>query len=275
MKILPHELDVLHWNSIVVIESLSSAEKTGQELFDSKLARRCLQHGYQVAYVNVVDKSELFAALSAVKDSILEGHLPVLHFEMHGNSNGLELESDELVSWFELGNYLRVINTAMNNTLVVVLAACFGIEIGTQVMPMFRAPFRCAVAPMEAVSRGVIEEGFDDFYDMLPRSLPDAIRALNNYSDDSAFRYLDITELFDLAWTQAKELYNSPGRVNELVDYMLEIGFLNPGDNEDVIRQSWLACLLGGEKMKWGVYRYFMMAETFPDEGENVFFYLG
>jgi hypothetical protein len=41
--------------------------------------------------------------------------MPILHFEIHVNHNGLGLVSGELVEWDELASLLKPINISMKN----------------------------------------------------------------------------------------------------------------------------------------------------------------
>ncbi|MDE6005929.1 MAG: hypothetical protein K2G67_00005, partial [Muribaculaceae bacterium] len=51
----------------------------------------------------------------------------ILHLEMHGDKEaGIQLASGENMDWISLGNYLRRINIATRNNLMVTMATCFG-----------------------------------------------------------------------------------------------------------------------------------------------------
>jgi hypothetical protein len=272
MKLLPQEIDRLKWNAIVVIDSL--ADRPGKELHESQHKWLYLQHNTGAGYCHAPDKETLMAALNQIRESISEeGLRPILHFEMHGSEQGLELLSGELIEWLELCEHLRELNSIMQNTLLIVLAACSGVGIGNQINALLRAPFRCAIAAVGRTDYGKLEEGFNAFYEALPRGVPDAVRALNNYSDDGGFAYLDITDYFDASWQSFVTEYNTASRIEQLADYLYEIGRFKPGMDIDTARIYLTNTLLGGDNTKWAVYRAFMIAEHLDDAGQNVFHY--
>lgn len=233
-----------------------------------------LQRNLGTGYAHIFNKRELFELLNEIREKVVEENLsPVLHFEAHGCPAGLELESGEVVLWNELCDYLRSINVAMNNTLLIVLAACYGLEIGAEIMPLFHPPFRCVVAPIEKASFSKVEERFDAFYEVLPNSLANAICALNNHRDDNGFAYVNITIMFNKAWEFLKEEHDSIAKLYQLADYLFEIKIFKSGTGIEEARASLVGTFLGAEKTKWAVYRRFMMAESLPDEGEDVLHY--
>lgn len=52
--------------------------------------------------------------------------LPIIHISCHGNNEGIQLSSNEVISWNELKNILKPINRAFNGLLIVSLSCCEG-----------------------------------------------------------------------------------------------------------------------------------------------------
>jgi hypothetical protein len=52
--------------------------------------------------------------------------LPILHFSMHGDTEGLQLTNGDLLSWADLRKTLDPITNAMNGGLLVCLSSCQG-----------------------------------------------------------------------------------------------------------------------------------------------------
>jgi hypothetical protein len=274
MYLLPHEIaGNLVWNAIVVIDSLP--DKTGKELVDSKLRWLSEKHGYGLGYAYTYDLKSMHDEIQDVLRQVEEnGVIPILHFEMHGSTKGLELESGEILGWDVLGTWFRAINVLTKNRLMVVLALCHGTEAVNQIIPFLPAPFRCLIAPEGKVSFGLIEEGFDAFYDEIHNGIVGAVSALNKHRDDTGFFYLDPTFLFHQAWDNLRNQYDTPGKVNQLLDYLIEIGFIGsaiPVFNEKALRDWWVRCLCGEDsvELRWQAYRLYMMATDQPDEGPN------
>jgi len=85
---------------------------------------------------------------------------------MHGSQErGLEIgRTGEFIDWESVVDSLRVINTKLNNELVVLITACHGLHAILPISFEKTAPFLCLIAPEEEVKVGHIEERVPEFY---------------------------------------------------------------------------------------------------------------
>ncbi|UYZ58144.1 hypothetical protein [Hymenobacter latericus] len=254
------------WNTIIVIESLPQKERTGQELVNSILGRRAEQHGFLCGYCNVYSAEDFIGALEEVKSGAKEdGFLPIIHIEAHGSNQGLEMESGEVITWNILGLHLRHINTLTKNNLLVVLGACYGIEIWQQITVITRAPFWGVLAPLEKVSEATAHESFVNFYEKItdPKfdDFVEAVRAMNQFIDPPVFQFIDSQELFDLAWKSFKEEFDTEQKINLMVDYLIENGNVHPSVDKVQLRNYWIQIFKLGDEGKHHVFNFYMMLD--------------
>ena len=163
------------FSAIYVIESLGSGDrKTGEILYYDKIVHLCEANSLGHALAKPVDAIGLRMVLRSIAQECRENPaiLPLIHIETHGctNRDGLVLASGEFFSWADLAEECRTINFICRNNLIVVLAACFGLEV-IRVDALARigsvSPFFALVGPPERVSAGRIEAAFPAFYDLL------------------------------------------------------------------------------------------------------------
>lgn len=102
---------------------------------------------------------------------ILTDKLPVLHISAHGDSNGIQLSSGEIIEWNILRQFLSPINQALNNNLLVCLSSCEGYS-GTK-MAMFLEdqgyPFYGIVANSEKPIWSETAVAYTSFYHLLAK----------------------------------------------------------------------------------------------------------
>ncbi|WP_152558323.1 hypothetical protein [Devosia sp. LC5] len=185
-------------NSFVyIVESPSSAD-----LFDGRTEGRALceamsMAGHAHAYTVAGDRLHLQKALSVAssEDRLIrewQRHQApaVMHFSMHGNSDGLQLMSGELVTWHELRGMLLPINDFLPNGLLVCFSSCSG-SSGTR-MSMYLGdskPFWAVIGSYDDVSWSDALVGFTTFYHHWFKggAVADAVTAMRMASGHSQF----------------------------------------------------------------------------------------
>jgi hypothetical protein len=186
-----------NFNKVYVIESSRpDDELTGKEVFTSAIRPRTYQGILEAEYVYVINEIELYELLTRIEADVANKlQLPFIHFEMHGNTEGIELEQ-ALVSWKELTEYLRAINVATRNNLMLSFATCYGNEIHRLIDFSDRAPFFGFIAPVASVSFPTIKSGFDAFFNVLftGGGVIEAHKALNNECSGDEYFVLDNSE---------------------------------------------------------------------------------
>ena len=160
----------LDLNSVFVIESLDAEYKTGKDLYqDSIKIFEYKLHGFETKYSHVSNKKELFEILEEIIYlSQKKDYKPILHIEGHGNEKGLQLNpSGEFVLWEELGDYLRKINIAIKNSLIITTGVCFGSGLHKSINTEEPAPFFGFIAPKTEIKNIEIIETYNEFYQTL------------------------------------------------------------------------------------------------------------
>lgn len=157
------------FNKIYVIESLKQGEiKTGKNIYNDLIRWKTLNTDPLYSeYIEVSNKKSFNETMLYINSKVEKGVLPFIHFEMHGSDDkkGLVLNSDELVSWEELGIATRIINISTKNNLIVSLATCYGAFFLSSIDMNKEAPFSCFISTIEEVSTYEIEMDFTAFFE--------------------------------------------------------------------------------------------------------------
>ena len=161
-----HLSSVLNINSVIWISSLEGSEKGSTQRVIDDLRPYFVSIGLPFKFVEPKTKAELLACLDAIERRARAGLKPIIHFDTHGSAeSGLFIGgSKEFVSWQQLVDKLRQINTATRNNLGVVSAACFGLHVIKPIVVGEAVPFFALIAPEEKVSFGYIEQHTVRFY---------------------------------------------------------------------------------------------------------------
>lgn len=111
-----------------IIESPSS-----QDLLDGRTEGRMLLESLKLAeipaaYSLATDSATLQQAIDVrLREAArLTQKVPILHFSMHGNEDGVQLTSGEFVTWAQLYDQLLPVMRATKGTLLVCMSSCVG-----------------------------------------------------------------------------------------------------------------------------------------------------
>jgi len=154
-------------NGIIVIESLKNNErKTGKELYDDKLKwKEIIREDMFVEYYPVYSKKDFIDTLHLINNKMKEGEVFTLHFETHGNDDGVGLASGDIILWNEFYDLIRPINIKMGHLLLIVMAMCKGGALVSKLDISKRAPYKAFIAAFKNVTFDVISRGFEAFYE--------------------------------------------------------------------------------------------------------------
>lgn len=120
---------------------------------------------YGNEFYDVNNKKELFLYLQEIISTAKnESKFYFLHFEVHGNKNGISLKNDEFVHWNELIPLFRELNILYKNTLSVYLAVCEGLSLLKAINKFDRSPFAFVIGGYSKVYDRDILNGFEEFY---------------------------------------------------------------------------------------------------------------
>ena len=169
------------FNSVYVLESLPDCDrKTGRDLFENCIfPLGKLNKNLHTSLYQPFKKSEFLSVLKTIKsDCLNNSRIPILHIEAHGNDNSIYIASGEFITWSEIKPFLCDINRISGLNLLVIIAACDGINLAKVVLPTDRAPVWGIIGPSKVIKAGRIYEGFKAFYSELLESF-DGRKALN------------------------------------------------------------------------------------------------
>lgn len=182
MKVQKVDLEI---SGVIVIQSLPDNEpQTGRLLYDDIIKRLCHYRNMHSGIIDVKSKEQFQTLAASLADAYETNRLlPLLHFEIHGNEQGLVLSNKELVTWAEVGTFTRSINILLRNKLFITLATCKGAFILKSIASSsMLAPFWGMVGPKDVIYHYELVEDFSAFYAELLTNfdLQQAIDTLNS-----------------------------------------------------------------------------------------------
>jgi hypothetical protein len=214
------------FNKIYIIESLEEHEyKTGTILYNDLIRWRCEQLESGSELLLITTKSEFNNAFIQIrKETQQQDVLPLIHFEVHGSTEGLILASNELVPWYELAEFLRSINITTRNKLFVSLATCFGAYIYSEIKTHNKAPFFGFIGPWGEITDKDAAVSYYEFYDELLTSL-DFTKAVEkiNTSNKLPYRYhfYNSEEIFEKVYKKYEAENYSPENFEKRIIHLM------------------------------------------------------
>jgi len=152
---------------VAIIESLPSSEKqTGEELFNSTLKYISFQKQYLENELHKIsNKEELLQVLNKLYENAKDNlKFYFLHFEIHGNDDGISLKNGDFVFWHEIIPLFRNLNVLYKNNLSIYLAVCKGNSLLRFINPIDRSPFGVLLGSFNDVYNYDIINYFENFY---------------------------------------------------------------------------------------------------------------
>ena len=152
---------------IAIIESLPSTEKqTGEELFNSTLKYVSFQKTFLDNELHKVEnKEELLKVLNELYVNAIDNQkFYFLHFEIHGNDDGVSLKNGDFVFWSEILPLFRNLNILYKNNLSIYLAVCKGNSLLRFINPIDRSPFGVIIGSFNNIYNYDIINYFENFY---------------------------------------------------------------------------------------------------------------
>lgn len=199
------------FNYVVIIDSIpigeyNTAKRLHEDLVTTKTA---FEDTPGVAYVrieNLKQLTDIFYDLQ--KKCKIDGLLPLLHFELHGGENGIQLADGTLISWELVNIEFTKINKLMKLNLMVVFACCYGGTFIQSITLSKPAPVWGLIGPEEEISAGNLEADFGSFYRTLysTRSPSKAIEVLNKETSQTPYYRTTAEQFFYRVWKSYKKL---------------------------------------------------------------------
>lgn len=221
---------------IAIIQSLYDDEKqTGKELHDTTI--KYIKYSRPFLESNLYDvstKTELFDVLSEIiKIAKEENKFFFLHFEAHGNNEGIGVKNGEEITWFELLPIFRELNILYKNNLTVHLAVCEGNSLVRAIDPLDRSPFAFIIGSFEPIYNHDILNAFEVFYKNFFNDFDvvNAFQKMKEASQKSDFSIISSWQIIDLVSSMAEKV-NDKKRYLEIFDEV----FKDSKENEEIIK---------------------------------------
>jgi hypothetical protein len=216
----------LFFDGIIVIESLDKHEgmepPTGEWLHN-RVLKKFEKADFLVQHRPVITASGLHRELERVRDEVAaNGHRPILHFDCHGDKDGLRLADGTHVPWNDIRAVLAQINERTQCNLLVVMALCSGAHLVKIVKVDQRTPVWAIVGPLTSVDSDPLYAAMAGFYETLLTTLDGsaAIKAMQATADGQKFKAYTAEMIFCWAFShyiRASAPEQLKARENDLV----------------------------------------------------------
>ncbi len=114
------------YDAVFIMDFLPDADRKKYKITDE--LKQTLDHeSLAVATAFPNNKEELILSFNKMRDRAKEGTKYFLQFVGHGCEHGIEVGS-EIVIWEDLAEYLEEVNTLSNNTLLLNMSTCRGLN---------------------------------------------------------------------------------------------------------------------------------------------------
>ncbi|MDT4288286.1 hypothetical protein RO575_01835 [Methylomonas sp. MO1] len=166
---------ICHFSKIYVLESLPQNERHTGKLLWEDIDNVICYHNRPVKteLMQAMSRSDFLGCLARIQMAAEGGEYPILHIECHGadDQSGLILADGLSLTWAELKSFLTRINVATRCNLLVVMAACYGGNLGHLIVPTEKAPFWGFIGPTGEIYPNELLSTFNAFYGELLASL--------------------------------------------------------------------------------------------------------
>ena len=193
------------FNTLYIIESLREGEaKTGQNLYDDMHLQIYYHEGLDVQLHVVQTTGDWNNTMQNILDSCQHnGVFPIIHLELHGYENGIQLTNGDLLSIDKIGEQFRQINIATGCNLFLTLGVCKGLYLLFSTHYDKPMPFCGVVGSFEVMRADDIQLRYGAFYGKFFETFDvgEAYAALKNTETNAPeiftqYRYIQVDEIF-------------------------------------------------------------------------------
>jgi hypothetical protein len=268
------------FDRIYVIESLREEDtKTGTELYEDLLRYHDGKDVLPTELYTVKSKNDFINVLETIKNKCkTESITPIIHLEIHGCEDGLELNpSQEFIRWEELYEHLSTINTLTGNNLFITLLVCCGAYLMKVIQPSKPSPFWGIVGSFDEIpGEDVLLRRYHHFYGELLSSfdIHKALDRLNetDLSSSPKYKVINSEQTFVKAFYGYIDKICSPDKIKERINKMIKSEkYLFSDENEKQMCELFLCEKI--EKSSEEYYKkccnIFFMLDKFPENKQR------
>lgn len=163
-----NELSASQLNKLYLLNSLGNEDYNTSKISHQQLSTIHEIEKNALHIEEMTSKEHLFQKLRDIEKSCIAGVRPIIQFDMHGNTKGIEIvNTRELVSWGELLPLLTKIHLASEGNLTVVFAACEAAAITDSIRVTAPSPFFGMIAPKYKILETDLAKDLIEFYKTL------------------------------------------------------------------------------------------------------------
>lgn len=218
---------------VIIIESLPAGNtQTGSLLYNDLLRYRPYVDREFFAEIHKVNTSEeFFYEFQRITDGIDDNTMISIHIEAHGGEQGLQLASNEIVSWKSLHIVLRAINVKLLGLLPVAIATCYSFPFTWSIDITQRSSFKTVLFTKRDMTEDEIERGFVAYYEHFSNLLDfhKALKAIQNEVNDGDPHWSPFQMMVaDWAFDQISNPDNNPNFQEVVMNHYERMKSLRP-----------------------------------------------
>ena len=189
---------------IFILESLKQTDpKTGKQVFDYLKSK-----SIDVEFYNFHSKQELLNILDIIKlRSASESFQPFVHFDCHGNNDGIGAISkdgtSELIKWKSIRDEFRAIYMSSKRRSIICMSSCEGFNAIKLVAQCEPCPYDHVCGSFEKISFDDSYNAYTKFYDLVynGKSIYEASVEIHNTAEFKNMKFMGINSetLFKMA----------------------------------------------------------------------------
>jgi len=209
---------------VYVIESPSAPDLYHRRTEGDVVMQALTLGGIGCASRCAISREAFTAALQiGLKDEMakFEPWVPILHISSHGNTDGIQLSSSEVLTWADLTDLLTPINVALNDKLIVAMSCCEGYAGTKMAMRTDEAPlpFFALVGSSKKPTWSDTAIAFSAFYHRLIKGahISEAVQAMNVASGCDHF-HIDWAQCSKKSYIEYLANYNPADAQRQLTD---------------------------------------------------------
>lgn len=224
----------LNLDSIEIINSIPSDQsQTAIHIYDHiRDIRTGIDNPGWDVHLHRVESSTDFVALldEITKRTAQTAAYPIVHIESHGWDESLQFSDGSLIFWPDLSPFLRCLNQATRNNLLLICAACRGFHAIKTLLDSIAegAAVRMVIGPEETVMTGILEDALKALYSSFLEN-PDVEHAMKDAQKvEKSMRVLRAEDAFIDAYRhmldiEAKSAKSKREKIEELVSKAKEV----------------------------------------------------
>lgn len=195
----------MKFNTLYIIESLKDGDlKTGHLLFEDLKLQEYVHEHVRVEYREPKSSKDWDKVMIDILNDCKEQQVyPIVHLEVHGAKDSIELSNGDVVLRDKVGEQLRQINIATGCNLFLTMGVCKGLYVlfNTHIdKPM---PFCGAIGSFSELFAGDIQLRYAEFYETFFRTFDITQAYIQLMRTETAvpienaqYRYIHVDELF-------------------------------------------------------------------------------